>query len=133
MWAEVQDSGYYKMLRYMVRYVIRFKGRATRRELFVILGFTFVSFVLIFGTLGTLPSGLDEDTNLFINLVGLILFFVPILGVFVRRLHDTGRDAGGLWALLIPYVGWFIFASVMIIAGNKGENDYGPDPRAHCK
>lgn len=52
------------------------------------------------------------------------LAFYLWLAAIVRRIHDVGRS--GKWFWLGP-LGWFLIFG--LIPGQKGENDYGPDPR----
>jgi uncharacterized membrane protein YhaH (DUF805 family) len=84
-----------------------------------------------------------------------LLIFVPSLAAGVRRLHDTNRSG---WFLLLPfspfllflispflgkigfvlmfmgYLTIIVFAIVLIVLlateGDKGENDYGPNPKS---
>jgi uncharacterized membrane protein YhaH (DUF805 family) len=80
--------------------------------------------------------------------------FVPSLAVGVRRLHDTNRS--GYWLLigygpllismLLPFlgmagvglamivmivalVGFVVLLIFMVLEGNRGTNQYGPDPK----
>ena len=55
---------------------------------------------------------------------------MPGLAVTVRRLHDTGKS-GWLYLLaLIPYIGSLIIFIFTVIKGDRGDNKYGPDPKA---
>ena len=47
---------------------------------------------------------------------------LPMLGVSVRRLHDTGR--GGAWVLtyFIPCIGWIIYLFLMAQPGEPDDN-----------
>jgi uncharacterized membrane protein YhaH (DUF805 family) len=102
------------------------KGRSRRKEFWT---FTLVN-VAIYGVLFALGKMLEQDwlfTAMFI--VGLLLL-VPSIAVIVRRLHDTGRS--GVWYLIsfIPGIGPFILLAFCLQAGQRGDNKYGPDPRA---
>lgn len=71
--------------------------------------------------------------------VGIWAFFA-MLPVTVRRLHD--RNMSGRWLLLfwglqfLPGAGWIAglvqFIIVGCLAGTRGPNRYGPDPRVGC-
>ena len=85
----------------------------------------------------------------FISILLTFIFFIPFLSVTVRRLHDTNRP--GTWSLLtipvyleemfkiihwpntvtitIAIIGSIILLVMMIMPGNEGENQYGPDPK----
>ena len=82
---------------------------------------------------------------------------IPMLAVIVRRLHDIGRKGTWLWLLIIPILLYCIFYFCMFslvavitlgilmiicslgltilyiilgcIDGQKGENQYGPNPK----
>lgn len=84
---------------------------------------------------GLLAAILNEDTDVFVGVVGLglavlvyvvILVFNIILGV--RRLHDLNMSGWMLLIYLIPVVNIF-FALYMVFApGKEGVNDYGNPP-----
>jgi uncharacterized membrane protein YhaH (DUF805 family) len=61
------------------------------------------------------------------GLVSLALL-LPNLAVTVRRLHDTGRSGWWLLIALVPMVGLIVLLVFMVLPGNAGANDYGPDP-----
>jgi uncharacterized membrane protein YhaH (DUF805 family) len=55
--------------------------------------------------------------------------FVPSLACLIRRLHD--QDKSGWFALLglIPIAN-IVLLVFMFLEGTKGDNKYGPDPKA---
>lgn len=55
---------------------------------------------------------------------------LPGLGVLVRRLHDTGHSGWLCLLALIPCIGGLILFVWLVTAGDSGDNDYGPDPKA---
>lgn len=55
---------------------------------------------------------------------------LPALGVAVRRLHDTNRTGWLVLLALIPLVGAIILIIFYAQEGQKGENQYGPQPDA---
>ena len=61
-----------------------------------------------------------------ITVLGLLL---PSISVLVRRLHDA--DKSGWWVLLgfVP-LGGLILLVFCCMDGTKGENRFGPDPKA---
>ena len=112
-----------------------FNGRARRKEywmftLFFILFFTASIFVAV----ALRPFFLAEKT--FAILAGIILIalyfghLVPALAVTVRRLHDTGKSGWFYLLAFIPYIGGLIIFIFTVIEGDKGDNKYGPDPKA---
>ena len=58
----------------------------------------------------------------------LIINFIPLFTVGIRRLHDTGKSGlHFLWGC-IPFIGGLIFIILMLIDGTKGKNQYGENP-----
>ena len=101
-----------------------FKGRARRQEYWmfqlsliaVLFSAAILSFILglISETLGAIVGGL-----LYLGFFGLM---IPAYAVAVRRMHDTGNSG---WFMFVPVYS-FILA---ITEGEKGTNEYGPDPK----
>jgi uncharacterized membrane protein YhaH (DUF805 family) len=106
-----------------------FTGRAGRSEFW---WFTLVYFILI-----AMAAFIDVVVGTFDTVLGFGLFsgslfiasLLPMLGVHVRRLHDTGRS--GWWVLLglVPVVGSFALFVLVLFASQPGTNEYGPHPR----
>lgn len=108
----------------------KFDGRAGRREYWMFFLINLVIAIvlgLIDGALGTIDM-MFGGLGLFGTLY-LLAILLPGIGVTIRRLHDTGRV--GWWMLVgfIPLVGGIILLVLMALAGNEGENAYGPEPR----
>lgn len=109
-----------------------FEGRARRKEYWMymlaqfilILALIIVSaiFYAISNTLGGLIYGI-------IGLLSLALI-IPTLAVTVRRLHDTNKSGWFILVSLIPFVGGIYLLYLEILEGDKGPNQYGPDPKA---
>ena len=102
-----------------------FNGRARRKEYWMfglifmagIIALEIVAFILmmISTTLG----------SLIFAVMGLacLALMVPALAVGVRRMHDVGKSG---WFIIIP-----IYNLILTITeGEKGDNQYGPDPKA---
>lgn len=90
-------------------------GRARRKEYW---GFTL--FTILFGV----GTGV-VDALMHLDLVNYtsLLWFIPGIGVSVRRMHDIGRS--GLWSF-VPVVGLVMAC----IPGLPEANMYGPNPKA---
>lgn len=58
-----------------------------------------------------------------------LAFFLPALGVSVRRLHDVGKS--GWWYLIafVPLVGGIYLLYLSCKDSEYGENEYGPNPK----
>ena len=92
-----------------------FEGRASRKEYWMFVLFnTLISLGLgIFG-------GMTGSGDLLGNIYSLAVL-VPSIAVGVRRMHDVGKSG---WFLLIP-----IYNLILALTeGEKGPNQYGPDP-----
>lgn len=92
-----------------------FTGRARRSEYWYFFLFNFIaSFILGFiGGLLNVPA---------IGTVYSLAVLIPGIAVGVRRMHDVGKSG---WFLLIPIYN-FVLA---VTEGDRGENEYGPDPK----
>ncbi len=105
-----------------------FEGRARRSEYWYFVLFNFIisvsawiiSIILIFfgGFL----------LWFFIPIFSLALI-IPNLAVQVRRLHDTGKSGWYLLMVFIPLVGPIILLVFYCTEGDRGPNEYGPDPK----
>ncbi|CAM3529005.1 Inner membrane protein YhaH [Vibrio aerogenes CECT 7868] len=107
----------------VIRQYAVFTGRARRKEYWM-----FFLFNLIFSLIAGVLDGFFGTVA--IGTVYGVAVLVPGIAVTVRRLHDTGRS--GWWALiaLIPFIGTLVLIVLTIFEGDKGSNEYGPDPKA---
>ena len=108
---------YLKVLR---NYAV-FNGRARRKEYWMFVLFNFiVAFLLglIEALLDIAPSNEESVLADFYSL----LILVPSFAVAVRRMHDVGKSG---WFCLIPIYNFILAVS----EGDKGDNQYGPDPK----
>ncbi|SFW78327.1 DUF805 domain-containing protein [Amycolatopsis australiensis] len=98
-----------------VRWCVRFRGRATRREFWL----------LFLGCLGANGLAVALDDALLLDMC--LLLVVPLVSVGVRRLHDTGRAGGWLWLALFV---WGLPVAGVFLAGRSEPhvNRYGPPP-----
>ncbi len=108
-----------------------FNGRARRREYW---SFFLVNIVIII-VLSVLAGILGAVAD-FLGLLGYGVYMlyslavlIPGLAVSVRRLHDTGKSGWFLLIALIPLVGLYLIY-LMTVEGDRGDNAYGPDPKA---
>lgn len=92
-----------------------FEGRARRSEYWYFVLFNLIiSVVLGFigGAIGTTLIGT-------IYSLGVL---VPSVAVAIRRMHDVGKSG---WFCLIPFYNIYL----AVTEGDKGSNQYGPDPK----
>ena len=94
-----------------------FKGRARRSEYWYFVLFNALM-TIVLGYIGILL-----ETELLGTMYSFAVI-IPSLAVCVRRMHDVGKSG---WFLLIPIYN-FILA---VTEGEKGENQYGADPKAN--
>ena len=81
--------------------------------------------------IGVVFGILRQIASLFSYISGLIslALLIPGIAVAVRRLHDTNKSGWFLLLALIPFVNLYLIY-LLIIEGDKGPNQYGPDPKA---
>lgn len=107
-----------------------FTGRARRSEYWYFILFH----VLIVVALGLFAAILDENkgTPIFVMLIGLYMLaaIIPSLAVVVRRLHDIGKSGWYYFVSLIPLIGSIWLLVLLCTEGDRGDNQYGPDPKA---
>jgi uncharacterized membrane protein YhaH (DUF805 family) len=105
-----------------------FRGRAPRSEYWYFQLFymiTLIGAAVLDGALGT-PRTPGGTTGTLVVVV-YWAFFLPLLSVFVRRLHDTDRSGWWFWISLtiigiIPLLVW------LCTKGTTGANRFGTDP-----
>jgi len=103
-----------------------FNGRARRME--------FWSFTLFTGAisliLNILYSTTDSTIISILTAVFSLAVFVPGLAVSWRRLHDIGKKGTWYFLNLVPVVGWIVLLVWYCQEGTRGDNEFGPDPKA---
>lgn len=109
---------------------VNLSGRARRKEYW---------FFVLFNAIFTIAAMiLDNVIGLTIKDLGYGPFYIlyvlatllPSIAVSVRRLHDIGKSGLFLLLAFIPCVGGIILLIFDVTAGDVGENQYGPDPKA---
>ncbi len=116
----------------MTKKYATFSGRARRAEYWYFVLFNVIAqFVLAFiiGFVIGFAGGSMDTINLLCNLVSLA-FVIPGLAVCIRRLHDIGKSGWWVLIVLIPIIGAIILLIFAVQEGNRGANQYGPDPKA---
>jgi len=108
-----------------------FTGRARRKEFWMFTLFNIlVSLVISIAAaiLGNIP--VLGVIFAFLPLVYCLAVLVPGIALGIRRLHDTNRSGWFLLLCLIPFVGGIILLVFFVLEGTKGQNQFGPDPKA---
>lgn len=107
-----------------------FSGRAGRREYWMFLLFNLI--FTIAARFVDMTSGSD------IVLLGMrpvsmgygLAVALPSLAVAVRRLHDIGYAGWWMLLLIVPFIGPVALLVMFCLAGDPGDNKYGPAPAA---
>ncbi len=109
--------------------VTSFDGRINRAKFWAAVGIMIAASVvamIIDNALGLTFQGLPY--GFVYALVALVSIYVA-LAVYAKRWHDRGKS--GWWSLiiLVPFIGGiWLLVECGILEGNRGPNQYGPDP-----
>ncbi|WP_099075530.1 DUF805 domain-containing protein [Proteus alimentorum] len=113
-----------------------FSGRARRKEYWM---FTLVNTIIITVLYAILISSVDMNTGEMSSLgsiAGIIIgiyslaIIIPSIAVTIRRFHDQDKSGWMFLLAFIPAVGGLIVFVFMCLEGTKGDNRFGPDPKA---
>ena len=107
-----------------------FSGRARRKEYWM---FTLFNIIFLYGLIlisGALTYATETPVFMFLYVIYALAVLIPSFGVVVRRLHDTGKSGWYYFVSLIPLVGFIWLLVLLVTEGDKGPNQYGPDPKA---
>ena len=105
-----------------------FTGRARRSELWMFILLYFIVYLVAFALGGAVAGGDPGKAMALPAIVGLV-FFIPMIAVEVRRLHDI--DKSGWWLLisLVPLLGAILLLVWFCKSGTAGPNRFGDDPK----
>ena len=115
----------------LLRHYADFDGRARRKEywMFVLVNVgVYVGLLAVAGVLSSIWRPLGAIGWLAYVAFALAVM-VPSIAIGVRRLHDTGRTGWLMLLGLIPFAG-LVLLYFMVIEGDRGPNEYGPDPKS---
>lgn len=105
-----------------------FNGRASRSE------FWFFELFIWILTLINGKAFIYSVDNFFMEIISgiisiaLLAFFVPIVAVAIRRLHDIGKSGWYLLWDFVPIIGWILLIYWLVQPSEDGENRYGDMP-----
>ena len=109
-----------------------FSGRARRKEFWMFFLFSTIISVILAVVDEFMGWQFETGGDIigFLSTLYYLAVVLPYLAVIVRRLHDTERT--GWWMLIafIPFVGVLILLVFLILQGTRGDNRFGPDPKA---
>ena len=118
-------------LEVLKKYVV-FDGRARRKEYWMFVLFNVlisVVLILVDRTAGLTAAAKGIDP---LNTLYSLAVLLPFLAVTIRRLHDTGRSGVYILFALIPCIGGIIMIVWMATEGERGRNQFGPDPKSRA-
>ena len=104
---------------------VTFSGRARRKEFWM-----FYLFYTIFGLVICFIQGLAGMEDPMLLGIYVLAMCLPAISVLVRRLHDTDKSGWWFWIALVPLVGGIVLLVFECMEGTKGDNRFGPDPKA---
>ena len=102
------------------------QGRASKSEFWWFQLLWSASFFIMF-----IFEGSEPVTYFFYGII--VIIFIPLFTVGVRRLHDTGKSGFYYFWSLVPFIGSFIVLAFMLGDGTKGRNQYGDNPLKKSK
>ena len=94
---------------------VKFDGRARRAEYWYFVLFNIIISLVIGFVGGLINMGWLEN-------IYTLAILLPAIGVSIRRMHDINKSG---WYILIPIYNIVLAAT----EGDKGANQYGPDPK----
>jgi uncharacterized membrane protein YhaH (DUF805 family) len=106
-----------------------FSGRARRREYWM---FTLIN-ELIALTLFVIAIYLGKagfEYFLGVPVLYILATTIPGFAKLVRRLHDTNHSGWWMFISAVPFIGGLILFHFLVKDGDRGENRFGPDPKA---
>jgi len=100
----------------------KFDGRSGRAE--------FWWFFLANLIVGVVLSLLGQASTFFyiIYVIYGLALIIPSIAVGIRRLHDINRTGWWILIALVPLVGLIVLLVFYATAGDRGTNQYGPEP-----
>jgi len=119
----------------------KFSGRARRSEFFyfyliisaIISIFYLIYYINLLDNYNTYTGEYENQEDyvvyLYICAVICLVTFLPILGLEIRRLHDTGRSGWFVLLRLIPFIGDILLLVLFCIDSESTTNEYGPSPK----
>lgn len=113
-----------------------FAGRSRRKEFWMFYLFFIIVYVVCFMLMSTGMPSVDPVTGEMsgggglLSSIGSLLLgvfalgsFIPMIACQIRRMHDQDRSG---WWVLCPILN-IVF---LFIEGTRGDNRFGPDPKA---
>lgn len=110
-----------------MRYLLGFRGRASRIEWWAVNLAGFLPYVLVFLLL---PTGYDPGIAIPVLFTCVLLFMAYLwIACSVRRLHDRGKHGAWFFLYFLPVVGPMWMLIECGILGSVDNDRYGLSPR----
>jgi len=108
---------------------VNFEGRASRSEYWWFqLFYTLVVYLIPVALIAIAPKSAFASVMSTVAVILMLGFFLPILAVSVRRLHDRNRSGWNLLWSFVPLIGGLVLLIWFCMRGTPGDNGFGPDP-----
>jgi len=109
-----------------------FTGRSRRMEFWMFFLYNVVILLVLY--LASVGFALVKQPEMgasmyFIYFAYAMVALVPCVACTVRRLHDIGKNGWWILLVLVPFVGAIVLLVMTALDGNRGPNQYGPDPK----
>jgi uncharacterized membrane protein YhaH (DUF805 family) len=115
-----------------------FNGRSNRKEYWIFMSVTLAAILLLDVADGILSVLNWHDLWVYdnysyqysfglaglLNCIYMLGMIVPGLAISVRRLHDTGRNGGWMWLLMIPLFGWAALLLLLVQPSNGATKQF---------
>ena len=124
----------------MFKNYANFHGRTSRKE-YWLAAITAAIIITILSVIACIPV-LPLTTNPYAEIsifsliiaciasLGTLVYVIPLLSLYVRRLHDIGKSGWFLLLGLIPYIGSIILFIFTLLDSQPSDNKYGPNPKS---
>jgi uncharacterized membrane protein YhaH (DUF805 family) len=110
-----------------MRYLLRFKGRASRAEWWAVNLAGFLPYIVLFLVL---PKGYEPGVAISALFAAVLLFMSYLwIACSVRRLHDRGKHGAWFFLYFLPIVGSMWMLIECGILGSVASDRYGLTPR----
>jgi uncharacterized membrane protein YhaH (DUF805 family) len=107
-----------------------FNGRARRSEYWYFALMNLIILIIAAVLDNALGFNFSPFPYGYLYITVALASFIPGLAVAVRRLHDVGKSGWFYFIALIPLIGAIWLLVLFFTEGNKGENQYGSDPKS---
>ena len=103
-----------------------FSGRASRSE----YGYYILIYFMVVFVICLLYWVTKNNLNLIFNLcIFQLVIFVPMQAVTIRRLKDLGMKWSFSLLIFLPFFNFLLMTYLLVFSGQRGENQYGDDPK----